>query len=494
MKKLFNFRPIVFGGVFLALGIASAVVGAKFGALVPAVLTAFTFIGFVVFATLTKKRSFAYYGAIFAAMFFLGFMLEYGIVRFSLKGDGVTTTASFSGEVESVTGSGGDGGYKVVIRNASGDDVDFGSAKIVLKTTVDGLARGDIVKGRASFYKSALSFEDIYRLANDITFVCEDKVELTLVSRSDRLSDLVSRYAAETIVSSVPDDQAGIITALVFGMTEYIDGETLSGYRLSGVAHIFAVSGLHIGFFYAIMSFFISKLRIKRWQNTVICTLLSLFYAIVCSSVSAYRAVVMCFIYGMSRSFGKKYDVINSIFISMAIVLAVFPSSLFGAGFILSYSAVISLALFTSGFKKLFGFLPEKLGEKFAASCAVVAGTLPAIAYFFGFASVLTVFLNVLLLPVVTVLYVISFFGVIALLIFGKVSVFLFVANAVAYGLNAFVSAIEHRRFVLSLNADKVLLSIYSIILLLTSRRLNLPEKMRKYLYIALPVTAALLV
>ncbi len=94
-----------------------------------------------------------------------------------------------------------------------------------------------------------------------------------------------------------------------------------------GVAHIFAVSGLHIGILYAALSFAFKKLKKYRVLPALAAVIL---YAAFCGfSVSSVRAVIMCAVLGIYNALGRKYDFLGAIaFASSAVLFIWLPSFL----------------------------------------------------------------------------------------------------------------------------------------------------------------------
>ena len=497
MKKPFNFRPILFCAIFLALGIFCAVAMVAVGVFVPIIAAIIIVLTFGLTALATKKKTVLIYGALFLALFSIGFISLAGQSLFSAKElEGGESYSSFRGTVESVRLLSDESNvYHVVVKDLSGGTVDFKTSKLSLYTKTSGLKKSDVVSGTAKFYKKKYSFDDLYSIENNVSFFASEPiVSLERVRSSFSTSEFVAESVIKAVLNSLNHDEAGVVIALILGRTDYIRKELLSRFRLAGISHIFAVSGLHIGFFYAIVSFLVSLIGIKRWQTAGISVFFALLYALVCSSVSAYRAVIMCFIHGISKSFGKKYDMLNSVFAAMAAILIVFPSELFGAGFCLSFSAVISLALFARQFTEKLLFLPEKLASLFGASIAVVLGTIPSVTIYFGYASVLTVLLNVILLPFISIIYASAFFGSLIAVIFVHANVFLGFAGMAAYVMNAAMTYIDLNRFIITFGGSGSLILIYAFTLVMTTERLNISEKTRKKFYIALPITLLALI
>jgi|GEM_PF-2976563 len=491
MKKLFNFRPVLFGALSIAAGIFFSVLSAYIGVwsiVVPIIVIAALS---VLFFGIFKSFSFIRYGIIFTVLFVVGFALLIGKVTFSASADGQYFETDFVGTVSSVGQINNSDKHYVILTDVKGENVNFNNTNVYLVTDTEGLKRGDEVKGNSVFVKNALNFDDLYKLEKQIVFVDQAEVTNLIKTKESALSgEFVANKIIDAIYTFTPKDEAGVMVALLLGRSDGIDRDVLSRYRMAGIAHIFAVSGMHVGFFFYIFGFIFGLVGIKRWQNTVLSTIITLFYAIMCASFSAYRALIMCFIFGIAKSFGNKYDFLNSIFLSMIVILLLFPSGLFSVGFLLSYSAVISVALWSSQIARIFSFLPKKLASSFSTSLAVSAGTLPIVALSFGYASAITVFVNLLFMPIVPLVYVLSLIGGVLAVTFSYGNVFLIISSYVCNTINVILTHVDLEKYLLVFRGNLILYVLYSVIFVLTSEKINIPEKFRKGLYVLLPVAA----
>ena len=495
MKKFFNFRPIVFGAICLALGVVASVSSAYIGVWSYLIAVAAIFAPITAFYIIKKNVSRVVTCVIYLALFSIGFLLLLGYIRVLSFGDQTIVGARIDGVVEKinpVTMNGYENHY-LILKNVLINGVSI-DGNVFLYESSSGIERGDAVYTSVALQKISDPFSNLFLLENRVAYVGLDVTSVYLTEKGSGLSNIVINGSRDLLLEEFAQNQAGTMIALLFGDTQYIDDALLDSYQMAGISHIFAVSGLHIGFFYTILSFLFDKIGVKRYYNTLLVTLVSAVYAYICSSVSAYRAVVMCFIYGLGKSFGNKQDSLNSIFLSMAIVLLLFPTSIFGVGFLLSYGAVISIALFSKPFQRLFSFLPKKLGDSFGVSLAVFAGTMPVVLLFFNRASIITVLLNIPLVPIVAALYPITMFGLIFSALFGYANVFLYLSNVICLGMNKVMGYIDFSPFLITYQGNYVPIIIYYAVLLLNTDKLNLSDRLRKFALIALPVSALLLV
>ncbi len=220
---------------------------------------------------------------------------------------------------------------------------------------------------------------------------------------------------------SASQDAYALSYAILTGETAEINGELLENFRYGGVAHIFAVSGLHVGALFAFAAAIFSKKRLAGLPSAakwLIVAAIVLFYGAICGfSASVARAIVMCLAFYADKLSGFKRDSLESMGKAAVIVLLVSPVSLFEAGFLLSFSAVAGILCLTPTFSRLLSaWLPDRaapaksklqkplksLISLISVSLGATAATVPVMCRCFGYASGASLILNVLVVPLVS--------------------------------------------------------------------------------------------
>ena len=177
-----------------------------------------------------------------------------------------------------------------------------------------------------------------------------------------------------------------------------------------GLAHILAVSGLHIGIISAFIYFFLSNLGIRRKLNTVITLATIWFYAFLIGfPPSILRANIMFTILYYSQLIHEPYDSINSISFAIFILLLINPYYLFNIGFQLSFMATLSILLFGPRIREAFYPYKNKLVSTLSAILAVQLGTLPVQAYYFNHINPYGIIANLLIIPLLSLGLVLAF-------------------------------------------------------------------------------------
>ncbi len=254
----------------------------------------------------------------------------------------------------------------------------------------------------------------------------------------------------DVLQTGLGNENAAFCAGLLLGDDEGIDKGILRNARYGGIAHVFAVSGLHVGVLFSVCAyltktkFFTKKPKIFSFLFTAI---ILLFYGGVCGfSVSVIRAIVTCLSAYGCRLLGGKRDSLEGVSLAAIIVLVLFPATLFEAGFLLSFSACYGILLLarpiretlTVGGEKSYAFCREKILKKpkkqttevdvfkgdaspksisrralekgvsfLSVTIAAWLAVAPVSVGFFGYASTWGVLLNCLFVPVISVFFVV---------------------------------------------------------------------------------------
>lgn len=203
---------------------------------------------------------------------------------------------------------------------------------------------------------------------------------------------------------SSPKDGA-VLKAMILGDKSDLDQEQKEIYQRGGISHILAISGLHISFLGMLLYQFLRKRGLPFAASGSIAAVVIGSYAVLTGmSVSAQRAVVMFFLYLGAEILGQTYDVLSALSFAGLILLAKQHQNLGQASFLLSFGAVLGLALLLPEMEEAFKREKERQAEKvMRASICVSLATLPISLWFFYEWSVVGIFLNLLVIPTVQI-------------------------------------------------------------------------------------------
>lgn len=225
-----------------------------------------------------------------------------------------------------------------------------------LSEIADRLKEGDLIgfDAQISTNTSWLETKDDGSIANrayywreDIRYEAQKCKNLRFAGSDANAFEKIRAKLKTTLFSSMNEDAAAVSYALLTGETSEMNEELLENIRYGGIAHIFAVSGLHIGALFAFLAAFFKTKTFSfvppfvRW---LVVAALLVFYGGVCGySASVIRAAVMCLVFYADTLFGFKRDGTDSLGKAAIVVLVLSPISVFDAGFLLSFSAVAGI-------------------------------------------------------------------------------------------------------------------------------------------------------
>ncbi len=219
------------------------------------------------------------------------------------------------------------------------------------------------------------------------------------------------------VTASLFGEQAPILQAMLWGYKDEISAAATSAYRMSGIAHVLALSGLHVSFVASLVDR-ITKTCPARPKFFITAAVLSAYCAVAAFPASLMRATVMtlCALYG--KVCGRRYDMLSGMSFSAIIILICKPSALLEIGFQLSFGAVLAIGLMMRPISEKLSFLPDDIAAAIAVSICGTLGTLPLSIYYFGTIPILGLFANILILPIVPFVFtsalIISLLGVFA--------------------------------------------------------------------------------
>lgn len=150
--------------------------------------------------------------------------------------------------------------------------------------------------------------------------------------------------------SPVNSSTASFLIASILGDRNFITPDEYTRYRDTGVAHILALSGLHVGIIASMLAFLLMPLRLSmggRYLSSGITLIAVWCYALIAGfTPSILRATVMITVFILARLIGRGTNGYNSLSISVVVIMCVDPVSLFSPGFQLSAAAVATILMF----------------------------------------------------------------------------------------------------------------------------------------------------
>ena len=212
------------------------------------------------------------------------------------------------------------------------------------------------------------------------------------------------------VMTTMYGDKAGMAIGMTLGNTEQMTEDELAVFRAAGIAHVLSVSGLNFAFFLMALQWLLGKRTYGSTGRLLITlALLWAYCAVVGWPSSAVRACLMLSLYLLANWAGWQYDLLTSILFAAAIIAAFRPAQIFTAGFCLSFSATLGIALFYPSFVKALGrlkFIPKRIGQALGVWASAQMGIMPFMIYFFHTVQLYGAFGNLLAVPLSSIVTV----------------------------------------------------------------------------------------
>ncbi len=244
---------------------------------------------------------------------------------------------------------------------------------------------------------------------------------------------VIRKKLAHSLDTFLSEEDSGVLKAMLLGdksgMTEEIKGL----YQRTGIAHIVAVSGLHISLWGMAVCRLLKRFRIPLALANFISFLFVVLYGMMTGSqASAIRSVIMFSLYLLAPVVNRTYDMLTAMMLSAAVLLMFRPAYVFYSGFLLSFGAVAGISLFMPWLTELYAppaniddiIIKEKntlqkisdkiirfIRASIMTSLCVSLVSLPIQLLFFYTFSVYSVFLNLLIAPFVSILMILGMLG-----------------------------------------------------------------------------------
>ncbi len=201
-------------------------------------------------------------------------------------------------------------------------------------------------------------------------------------------------------------DEVAVAEALLIGYRDDLDRELVQSYSNTGVVHIIAISGLHLGMIYWALKQLFGLFKRRKWnrfiQPLVILFVLWMFTFIAGGVPSILRSAIMFTCIVIGDTIGRRTNIYNTLAASAFIMLLISPFYLWDVGFQLSFAAVLSIVAFSKHVTNWFYFENKSL-RYIWNMCAVTLSaqvlTIPIILYHFHQFPNLFLFTNILIVP-----------------------------------------------------------------------------------------------
>ena len=406
--KITNYRLVLFASLSLLAGV---LIGSLVTSMIVTVIIPLVFVASgILLIIFTKKLNVAIILIIFAVGF-SAFHID-NVVKF----DGaITGIHKIEATVDEVKNNG-----KIVIKDLSVDGLKYkGKAEL----RVNGVEEGEIITFQGlTETKSFDPFESYssYYYSSGIYYEFSEIENLTITKGNPDIFTTIKLKIKSQVIKYLGKEDAGIIMSLIFGDKSILaetDSKIIAG---SGLSHVFAVSGLHVGFLAGIIAFVLKKFKINWLISLIVTMMVLVLYGFVTGFPSGVkRASIAIFMYMLGKGLYKKPDSLTTLAFSATIVVITNPREIFDIGFIMSYCAVLGITLFYKPFyqillklgkNKIYTYFAQIISMTLSANLFV----LPVTFNVFNTYNTYSVIGNLMILPIISITF--TYVAIVAIL------------------------------------------------------------------------------
>ena len=247
------------------------------------------------------------------------------------------------------------------------------------------------ISGNTNFnlfnYKYYLYSEKIYKNFVFKSYEVKTKSNKIVYNTYNKIEERINKFKASSFTK-----------AMILGDTSTFEDEIMENYKINGIVHLFAISGMHVGILATIILKILNKISKNLKLNYLLIFLVLLFYMLLINSVSIKRSVVMFILCSVKKVFNLKISTLNILFYIFAFYFYENPYVIYNLGFKLSY--LVSLGLIISS-KKLKG--KNYLNSLVITSTISFLVSMPIIINSNFEINLLSIFINVLIIPIVSI-------------------------------------------------------------------------------------------
>ena len=315
-------------------------------------------------------------------------------------------------------------GRMYTVKITRSDYLPKGSRVMLYCTDEESLRVGDAILAKAELLavKDNQTYYASHR-AFVCAFPCDGKGNLRATRTAPyRIAavDRVRTALTRELRTSLPTRESGLLAALCFGETTFVQDDDAAAFRGSGLSHILVVSGLHL----SLVAVAIQRLlrRCGRYPRAILTLSATwLFALLVGATPSILRAAVMLSLWLLGRLLFYRSDGLNSLGLAALLLLADNPYTLWNVGFQLSFAATLGVLLLTRRmmpqedplpedapwYRCLWRWIRRTLTGAVVVCAAALLFTLPIACYHYGGFPLTSLLANLLAAPIagVTMLF-----------------------------------------------------------------------------------------
>ncbi len=305
-----------------------------------------------------------------------------------------------------------------------------GNMRLSFSTEYEDIDIGDFVIGNVinfegKLYEVGKDIEDIsdYFKSEKIYIGANNIENLTVTRQGTKpvayLGNELRRKISDSLKENFTEDTAGVLTALITGDKDGLRGGIYDNFKFIGIAHLMAVSGMHLTILTMGAELVLRRLKKRRVKSAILSLFTTFVMFLANFSPSVIRAGVMRLMHLGGEAIKRRSDSLNSLGLALILILTVNPFACKSVGLLLSVLSTLSIITvslpFSESFstrsgdvlkiksRRLFG-IHKAIIFSLATSLSVMVFTVPVLADSFGGFSLMSPIANLVFLPLSPIL------------------------------------------------------------------------------------------
>ena len=208
--------------------------------------------------------------------------------------------------------------------------------------------KGTLIKPNNNTIPNTFNYKK-YLSHKNIEYILQIK-EYTLKKKNRNLFYKIKNYLYKRI-NNISNKE--YLYAFILGESSYIDESVYNNYKINGITHLFALSGLHISIFSSILLFILKKLKIQEIPSFIITSLFLLFFSFIASfTPSILRATIFFILSSINKIWYFFIKPKYLLFLTFIILVLINPNYIFYTSFILSFTITFFILFYNENNNK----------------------------------------------------------------------------------------------------------------------------------------------
>ena len=208
--------------------------------------------------------------------------------------------------------------------------------------------KGTLIKPNNNTIPNTFNYKK-YLSHKNIEYILQIK-EYTLKKKNRNLFYKIKNYLYKRI-NNISNKE--YLYAFILGEASYINDSVYNNYKINGITHLFALSGLHISIFSSILLFILKKLKIQEIPSFIITSLFLLIFSFIASfTPSILRATIFFILSSINKIWYFFIKPKYLLFLTFIILVLINPNYIFYTGFILSFTITFFILLYNENNNK----------------------------------------------------------------------------------------------------------------------------------------------